>query len=541
LLLCLLLLTPPSTGAAAELTWVGSVSYSVSGSTPYRNGETVIVESSRFTYPAVGPPSVAIGWTTTSRWTQECLRPGNVWETVEFSIVETGTLTGSTQANGFAVGPLGVGGPFSDGSYSVRPSGVSTFLTRTSTGCSGTTTTTGQWGNGFEAAAAPPGTYTGGPRLHGSAPCRVSVGFACSNRNGAGPGWEGVVSWDLYRCDRTADADADGLGDCRERELGTNPANPDSDGDGLTDGNEVVLGTDPLLSDTDGDGFSDGHEVAGGSDPLDGSSTPTTPPPPPPPPPDPPDPPCPGCEPPPCDPLDPACVPPDLPPPPPPPPPPESRCVGPVDHALHASLPLAPELLQAKLSFTQCFDGTTASVLGPPFPLAHVQDDTPPPIFLEAAFGITFRPGHYEAEVRPQAGGSVEVFATYQFEACVDLLKVADYVAGVRPLLTFAFNRLPLAVKVQLLEVARRNALRIFPTLMGLEKFAPRFIEFIETNVDIWFSELISVVSTGAGLPTDVCLDTWKPSLSILVAPNGDVTRTFTSASGFLAVWWFPA
>jgi hypothetical protein len=42
------------------------------------------------------------------------------------------------------------------------------------------------------------------------------------------------------------DADGDGLRDCEESGLGTDPAKPDTDGDGLSDGSEVLSGTDPL-------------------------------------------------------------------------------------------------------------------------------------------------------------------------------------------------------------------------------------------------------------------------------------------------------
>ena len=44
----------------------------------------------------------------------------------------------------------------------------------------------------------------------------------------------------------------------------------DSDEDGLTDCVEAALGTDPFVSDSDGDGFSDSDEVDCVSDPLDG-------------------------------------------------------------------------------------------------------------------------------------------------------------------------------------------------------------------------------------------------------------------------------
>ncbi len=60
----------------------------------------------------------------------------------------------------------------------------------------------------------------------------------------------------------SSDKDQDGLGKCKEEELGTSPRNPDTDGDGLTDGEEVmVYKTKPLLADTDLDGLSDFDEV----------------------------------------------------------------------------------------------------------------------------------------------------------------------------------------------------------------------------------------------------------------------------------------
>ena len=47
-------------------------------------------------------------------------------------------------------------------------------------------------------------------------------------------------------CDGSVDTDSDGLSDCREYELGTNPNEQDTDGDGHTDGDEVAAGTNPL-------------------------------------------------------------------------------------------------------------------------------------------------------------------------------------------------------------------------------------------------------------------------------------------------------
>lgn len=47
-------------------------------------------------------------------------------------------------------------------------------------------------------------------------------------------------------CDDTADADNDGLNDCEEAELGTDPMSEDSDGDGLSDLAEFDCTSDPL-------------------------------------------------------------------------------------------------------------------------------------------------------------------------------------------------------------------------------------------------------------------------------------------------------
>ena len=58
------------------------------------------------------------------------------------------------------------------------------------------------------------------------------------------------------------DTDLDGLFDCEELELGTNPLLQDSDQDGLTDPLEVhVTQTNPLDPDTDGDGCDDASEI----------------------------------------------------------------------------------------------------------------------------------------------------------------------------------------------------------------------------------------------------------------------------------------
>ena len=69
----------------------------------------------------------------------------------------------------------------------------------------------------------------------------------------------------------TRDRDFDGLNECEERLIGTNPSLIDSDGDGLPDGVELARGTDYLNPDSsedfDEDGVTNGDEVREGTDP----------------------------------------------------------------------------------------------------------------------------------------------------------------------------------------------------------------------------------------------------------------------------------
>src|SRR5438094_9672291 len=65
------------------------------------------------------------------------------------------------------------------------------------------------------------------------------------------------------------DSDHDGIPNCIEKRLRTNPHSADTDHDGLSDGLELMLGTDPLDADSDGDGQSDGVEEAHDRDPMD--------------------------------------------------------------------------------------------------------------------------------------------------------------------------------------------------------------------------------------------------------------------------------
>lgn len=63
---------------------------------------------------------------------------------------------------------------------------------------------------------------------------------SCVTDEGATPADSGAVD-----CDSASDADADGLDDCAEAELGTDPSVADTDGDGLSDGEEADCVSDP--------------------------------------------------------------------------------------------------------------------------------------------------------------------------------------------------------------------------------------------------------------------------------------------------------
>ncbi len=72
-------------------------------------------------------------------------------------------------------------------------------------------------------------------------------------------------------CDGGSDRDGDGLRECEEEFLGTDPLLPDSDGDRIPDGIEFRLGMDPMIEDTyvdhDFDGRLSGDEVRAGTHP----------------------------------------------------------------------------------------------------------------------------------------------------------------------------------------------------------------------------------------------------------------------------------
>ncbi len=65
------------------------------------------------------------------------------------------------------------------------------------------------------------------------------------------------------------DRDGDGLDDCTEAAMCTDPERADTDGDGLNDFEEVQQQIDPCRADTDDDGLEDGREREFGFDPTD--------------------------------------------------------------------------------------------------------------------------------------------------------------------------------------------------------------------------------------------------------------------------------
>ncbi len=73
-------------------------------------------------------------------------------------------------------------------------------------------------------------------------------------------------------CSDTLDLDGDGLLDCEEAYLGTDPRQPDSDGDAVLDWIELVLGTEPTRNDgnedLDFDGVLNAEEAFAGTNPA---------------------------------------------------------------------------------------------------------------------------------------------------------------------------------------------------------------------------------------------------------------------------------
>ena len=90
-----------------------------------------------------------------------------------------------------------------------------------------------------------------------------SDGDSCSDGVESGLNSFGFLSDPLL-----LDTDEDGLNDCDEFLIGSNPNSTDSDGDGIDDGEEVnIYGSSPVLEDSDEDGVNDNIEVIIGSDP----------------------------------------------------------------------------------------------------------------------------------------------------------------------------------------------------------------------------------------------------------------------------------
>ena len=83
-----------------------------------------------------------------------------------------------------------------------------------------------------------------------------------TDSDGLPDAWEILKFGNIGAQTGASDADADGLSNQAEYQLGTNPASEDSDTDGLTDLAEYAIhGTNPAVADTDGDTLTDGAEV----------------------------------------------------------------------------------------------------------------------------------------------------------------------------------------------------------------------------------------------------------------------------------------
>ena len=91
----------------------------------------------------------------------------------------------------------------------------------------------------------------------------TSQGGADTEQMEDGGGSDGGA--DAGKCSK--DNDSDGLNNCEEERLCTDPNNGDTDGDKLSDLEELQNQTDPCKKDTDGDGATDKEEIDFGLDP----------------------------------------------------------------------------------------------------------------------------------------------------------------------------------------------------------------------------------------------------------------------------------
>ncbi len=78
----------------------------------------------------------------------------------------------------------------------------------------------------------------------------------------------GALLWVLPGCPTASDDDDTAIDD--DDDDSVECSEDDVDGDGLDECAELELGTDPEVADSDGDGLSDGEEADCVSDPLDG-------------------------------------------------------------------------------------------------------------------------------------------------------------------------------------------------------------------------------------------------------------------------------
>jgi hypothetical protein len=286
----------PSATSAAERIWAGSVVYTVSGTSPWpnhENGTVSISERSAFYFPANRPAFVDIHWTTTYTATVRCLE-GGVFVNKTIVQTETGYLTGPFDAIGNSIRDPGIA-VRADGSYIIDTPDHWVNTDRHFPGCSDPGPTTQSVFQNYADVIMPAGSYSGSGPLTGSQPCKLGVpeGHVCSNRGGVTDGWTGTAEWFMSPCAARLDTDEDGLTDCEESDLGTDPQDPDTDDDDVTDADEVrvygtnprdpdsdddgpldgeeifVLHTDPNDPDTDDDDVLDGEEVANGTDPND--------------------------------------------------------------------------------------------------------------------------------------------------------------------------------------------------------------------------------------------------------------------------------
>lgn len=179
--------------ASGPPTWLGTVTYTVNGTSPYLDGTVTTGETSLFKQVPGDIDVANISWNTVWTYTVLCELEDGELVHKQISDSETGSLLGATDAVGVPVDPIRVE-LHDDGSYQIFTPDVTENQTANFGGCDHGSSESGPKAIGFKDPFTAAGSYKpGDTHLIGTWSCDG----ACSNRDGVPSGWTGTASWDL--------------------------------------------------------------------------------------------------------------------------------------------------------------------------------------------------------------------------------------------------------------------------------------------------------------------------------------------------------